>query len=91
MLTPLKPAGMVVAVAAWGVPLSHTIKMRNAAIFTREGATLAYEQLSDVYTRMDVEYGTRIDVFVDPPKRLFVWWKERGLEDKVWLKHYLNY
>jgi hypothetical protein len=21
----------------------------------------------------------------------FVWWKERALEDKVWLKHYLNY
>lgn len=57
----------------------------------REGATLAYEQLSDVSTRMDVEYGIRIDVFADPPKRLFVWWKERGLEDKVCLKHYLNY
>ena len=64
--------------------------MWDSSIFTREGETLAYEQLSDVYTKMDVEYGIRIDVFVDPPKRLFVWWKERGLEDKVWLKRYLN-
>jgi hypothetical protein len=63
--------------------------MCDSVIFTREVATLAYEQLSDVSTKMDVEYGMRIDVFVDPPKRLFVWWKERGLEDKVWRKHYL--
>jgi len=65
--------------------------MRDSGIFTREGATLAYKQLFDVYTRMGVEYGVRIDVFLDSPKYLFVWWEERGLEDKVWLKHYLSY
>lgn len=45
--------------------LSHTIKMCDSGIFTREGATLTYEQLFEAYERMDVKYGIMIDVFQD--------------------------
>lgn len=45
--------------------LKHTIKMCDSGIFTREGATLTYEQLFDAYARMGVEYGVMIDVFQD--------------------------
>jgi hypothetical protein len=45
--------------------LKHTIKMCDSGIFTREGATLTYDQLFDAYARMGVEYGVMIDVFRD--------------------------
>ena len=45
--------------------LSHTIKMCDSGIFTREGATLTYKQLFEAYVRMEVEYGVMIDVFRD--------------------------
>ncbi len=41
----------------------HTIKMCDSGIFTREGATLSYEELFAAYARMDVKYGIMIDVF----------------------------
>ncbi len=46
--------------------LSHTIKMCDSGIFTREGATLTHKQLFETYVRMDVEYGVMIDVFREP-------------------------
>src|SRR5579875_27256 len=46
--------------------LDHTIKMCDSGIFTREGATLNYQQLFEAYVRMGVEYGIIIDVFLDP-------------------------
>jgi hypothetical protein len=46
--------------------LSHTIKMCDSGIFTREGAMLTYQQLFEVFVRMGVEYGVMIDVFRDP-------------------------
>ncbi len=36
--------------------LSHTIKMCDSGIFTKEGATLSYQQLFEAYEGMDVEY-----------------------------------
>jgi hypothetical protein len=45
--------------------LSHTVKMCDSGMFTREGATLTYEQLFEAYERMDVKYGIMIDVFQD--------------------------
>lgn len=45
--------------------LNHTVKMCDSGIFTREGATLSYEQLFEVYERMGIEYGVMIDVFLD--------------------------
>jgi hypothetical protein len=46
--------------------LNHTVKMCDSGIFTREGATLTYDQLFEAYDRMRVEYGIMIDVFRDP-------------------------
>jgi hypothetical protein len=46
--------------------LDHTVKMCDSGIFTREGATLTYDQLFEAYARMGVEYGIIIDVFRDP-------------------------
>lgn len=46
--------------------LSHTIKMCDSGIFTREGAMLTYQQLFEAFVRMGVEYGVMIDVFRDP-------------------------
>jgi len=40
--------------------------MCDSGIFTREGATLAYDQLFEAYARMGVEYGVMIDVFQNP-------------------------
>lgn len=45
--------------------LSHTIKMCDSGIFTREGAKLSYEELFKAYERMGVEYGIMIDVYQD--------------------------
>lgn len=45
--------------------LEHTIKMCDSGIFTREGATLTYNELFEAYTQMGVEYGIIIDVFQD--------------------------
>ncbi len=45
--------------------LDHTIKMCDSGIFTREGATLNYQELFEAYIRMGVEYGIIIDVFLD--------------------------
>ncbi len=45
---------------------SHTIKMCDSGIFTREGAMLTHRQLFEAYVRMGVEYGIMIDVFRDP-------------------------
>src|SRR2546425_1365996 len=50
--------------------LKHTIKMCDSGIFTREGATLTYEQLFNTYRRMGVKFGIMIDVFRDPQKTL---------------------
>jgi len=50
--------------------LHHTIKMCDSGIFTREGATLSYQQLFEAYVRMGVEYGIMIDVFLDPQATL---------------------
>ncbi|MCL4299231.1 MAG: hypothetical protein KJ077_26085 [Anaerolineae bacterium] len=50
--------------------LSHTIKMCDSGIFTKEGATLSYQQLFEAYEGMDVEYGIMIDVFLDPQATL---------------------
>lgn len=50
--------------------LKHTIKMCDSGIFTREGATLSYEELFEAYDRMGVEYGIMIDVFRDAQKTL---------------------
>lgn len=46
--------------------INHTVKMCDSGIFTREGATLTYNQLFEAYDRMGVEYGVMIDVFRDP-------------------------
>ncbi len=43
----------------------NTVKMCDSGIFTREGATLTYEELFETYERMGVEYGIMIDVFLD--------------------------
>lgn len=45
--------------------LDHTIKMCDSGIFTKEGATLSYQQLFEAYERMGVKYGIMIDVFLD--------------------------
>src|SRR5579875_2571711 len=50
--------------------LKHTVKMCDSGIFTREGATLTYEQLFEAYIRMDVKYGIIIDVFRNPEETL---------------------
>jgi len=50
--------------------LQHTVKMCDSGIFTREGATLSYQQLFEAYVRMGVEYGIIIDVFLDPKATL---------------------
>ncbi|HYT43709.1 MAG TPA: hypothetical protein VEP90_15325 [Methylomirabilota bacterium] len=50
--------------------LDHTIKMCDSGIFTREGATLTYQQLFEAYVRMGVEYGIMIDVFRNPQATL---------------------
>lgn len=50
--------------------LSHTVKMCDSGIFTREGATLTYDQLFQAYVRMGIEYGVMIDVFRDPQATL---------------------
>lgn len=50
--------------------LGHTVKMCDSGIFTREGATLSYQQLFEAYVRMGVEYGIMIDVFLDPQATL---------------------
>jgi hypothetical protein len=50
--------------------LHHTVKMCDSGIFTREGATLSYQQLFEAYVRMGVEYGIMIDVFLDPQATL---------------------
>ncbi len=50
--------------------LNHTVKMCDSGIFTREGATLSYQQLFEAYVRMGVEYGIMIDVFLDPQATL---------------------
>ncbi|MDJ0714465.1 MAG: hypothetical protein QNJ54_09620 [Prochloraceae cyanobacterium] len=42
--------------------LAQTIKMCDSGIFTKEGATLTYQELFDTYDRMNVEYGIMIDV-----------------------------
>jgi hypothetical protein len=50
--------------------MNHTVKMCDSGIFTREGATLTYDQLFEAYDRMGVEYGVMIDVFRDPQATL---------------------
>jgi len=45
--------------------LEHTVKMCDSGIFTRDGATLTYQELFETYKRMGVEYGIMIDVFRD--------------------------
>lgn len=45
--------------------LNHTIKMCDSGMFTKEGATLTYEELFKSYERMGVEFGVMIDVFRD--------------------------
>jgi hypothetical protein len=50
--------------------LDHTVKMCDSGIFTREGATLNYQELFEAYVRMGVEYGIIIDVFRDPAATL---------------------
>lgn len=45
--------------------LSHTVKMCDSGIFTREGGTLSYQQLFEAYKQMGVEYGIMIDVYQD--------------------------
>jgi len=50
--------------------LNRTVKMCDSGIFTREGATLTYDQLFETYERMGVEYGIMIDVFRDPQATL---------------------
>lgn len=50
--------------------LSHTVKMCDSGIFTKEGATLNYQEMFEAYERMDVEYGIMIDVFQDPQATL---------------------
>lgn len=45
--------------------LEHTVKMCDSGMFTKEGATLTYEELFNTYKRMGVEYGVMIDVFHD--------------------------
>lgn len=45
--------------------LSHTIKMCDSGIFTKEGAMLTYTQMFEAYERMGIEYGVMIDVFRD--------------------------
>jgi hypothetical protein len=44
--------------------------MCDSGIFTKEGATLSYQQLFEAYERMGVEYGIMIDVFLDPQATL---------------------
>lgn len=43
--------------------VNQTIKMCDSGIFTREGATLTYEELFKAYKRMGVKYGIMIDVY----------------------------
>lgn len=50
--------------------LNHTVKMCDSGIFTRDGATLTYDQLFEAYDQMGVEYGVMIDVFQDPQATL---------------------
>jgi hypothetical protein len=50
--------------------LDHTVKMCDSGIFTREGATLTYDQLFETYNQMGVAYGIMIDVFQDPQATL---------------------
>lgn len=45
--------------------LSHTIKMCDSGIFTRDGPKLTYDELFEAYSCMGVEYGIMIDVFRD--------------------------
>jgi hypothetical protein len=45
--------------------LNYTVKMCDSGIFTREGATLTYDDLFKAYERMAVDYGVMIDVFRD--------------------------
>lgn len=45
--------------------VNQTVKMCDSGIFTRQGATLTYKQLFEVYSRMNVDYGIMIDVFQD--------------------------
>jgi hypothetical protein len=45
--------------------LKHTIKMCDSGIFTKEGATLTYEEMFKAYQRMGVKFGVMIDVFRD--------------------------
>ena len=48
----------------------RTVKMCDSGIFTREGATLSYENLFKLYDDMNVDYGIMIDVFLDPQATL---------------------
>lgn len=43
--------------------LARTIKMCDSGIFTKEGATLTYDELFSAYRRMGVQFGIMIDVF----------------------------
>lgn len=45
--------------------LDCTVKMCDSGIFTKQGATLTYQELFATYSRMGVEYGVMIDVFRD--------------------------